>query len=378
MVDEVRAGIVGTGFSGRLQARSVRLAGGRLVGVAGSRPERAREAAAVMGADRAFASAEELIAADDIDVVHVCAPNALHEPLAAATLAAGKHVVCEKPLALDLAGAERLTKAAVDAGVVAAVPFVYRFHPTVREARARVAAGELGPLSLLHGSYLQDWLLDPADWNWRVDPAQGGASRAFADIGSHWCDLVEFVSGHRITALWAQTRTAVAERVRAESTETFTHGAGAGEQVRVGTEDVATVMFSTDQGAAGSVVISQVSAGRKNRLWFELDGAEAALAFDQEESERLWLGERAGVRWIVRDPAALSAEAAAYATLPGGHAQGYADCFDAFVADTYRAVRGGGPAASPAGLPTFADGQRAARITEAVLAAARTGQRTEV
>ena len=378
MKAQVRAGIIGTGFSGRLQVRSVRLAGGVLAGVAGSRPETSRRAAEELGAERGYDSAEELIAAADIDVVHICAPNALHEPLAAAALAAGKHVICEKPLAVDLAGAQRLAAAAESAGVVHGVPFVYRFHPVVREARARVAAGELGPLHLLHGSYLQDWLLEPSDWNWRVDPAQGGASRAFADIGSHWCDLIEFVTGHRITQVWARLQTALTERFREESRETFTQRESTGAPTAVTTEDFATVMFATDHGASGSVVISQISAGRKNRLWFSVDGAKAALAFDQEEAERLWVGQRDAVQWVVRDPGTLGPDAAPYAFLPGGHAQGYADCFDAFVRDTYTAIAGGGPDAAPDGLPTFADGERAARITEAVLESARSGTAAEV
>jgi predicted dehydrogenase len=367
----VRAGIIGTGFSGRLQARSVRVAGGIVTGVAASSPERSKAAAEELGG-RPYDSGEALIEADDIDVVHVCAPNALHEPLAAAALAAGKHVICEKPLAMDAAGAQRLTDAAQQAGTVASVPFVYRFHPVVREARARVAAGELGPLRLLHGSYLQDWLLGEADWNWRVDPAQGGASRTFADIGSHWCDLVEFVTGHRITRVVARTATVIPERVRADHAETFTTTTQ-GERTAVSTEDLATVLFETDQGASGSVVVSQVSAGRKNRLWFELDGADASVVFDQEEPEKLWLSTRDHNRLIVRDASVLSPEAGRYAYLPGGHAQGYADCFDAFVADTYAAVRQG---VAPDGLPQFADGLRAAKITDAVLESAKS--RTEV
>jgi predicted dehydrogenase len=201
-----------------------------------------------------------------------------------------------------------------------------------------------------------------------VDPALGGASRAFADIGSHWCDLAEFVSGHRITRLSARTFTAVPERVQATGRKAFEAGDGAGGELRpVTTEDAAMVIFETDAGAMGSVVISQVSAGRKNRLWIELDGAEAALAFDQEQPEELWYGRRERLEIIRRDPEALSPAAGRFAVLPPGHPQGYADCFDAFIADFYAAVGNGG---TPDGMPQFADGLRAARITDAVLAAA--------
>src|SRR6185503_14724728 len=212
MSRRLRVAIAGTGFIGAVHARSSRLAGARLVGVAASSPESGRRAAAVFGAERAFATAEELVEAPDVDVVHICTPNHLHVPLAQAALAAGKHVVCEKPIALDGAGAQELSDAADAGGLITSVPFVYRYYPTLREARERVRTGVSGPIRLLHGSYLQDWLLRPEDDNWRVDATLGGASRAFADIGSHWCDLAEFVSGHRIIKVSARTLTALPER----------------------------------------------------------------------------------------------------------------------------------------------------------------------
>ena len=364
----LRAAIAGAGFIGAVHARSARLAGADVVGVSASSPERAEQAAQHLRLERAFGTSEELVAADDIDVVHICTPNHLHLPLAEAALAAGKHVICEKPLALDVEGARRLVEAAATTDRQAAVPFVYRYYPTVREARERVRAGEAGPLRLLHGTYLQDWLLKAEDDNWRVDAELGGASRAFADIGSHWCDLAEFVSGHRITRLSARTLTAVTERRRAERQRAFAAGDGAGELRPVGTEDAAVVQFETDQGALGTTVISQISAGRKNRLWLELDGAEQALAFDQENPESLWLGRREAATLVRRDPEHLSPAAARLATLPAGHPQGYADCFDLFVADVYAAARGEG---FPDGVPGFEDGLRAAQITDAVLASAR-------
>jgi len=366
----LRVGIAGSGFIGRVHARSALLAGGRLVAVAASSADSAKAAAAEMRAERAAESAEELAAAPDIDVVHVCTPNHLHRPLAEAALAAGKHVVCEKPLALDAGEAEALVAAAAESGQQAGVPFVYRFYPTVREARERVSRGELGAIHLLHGTYLQDWLLRPEDDNWRVDEVAGGPSRAFADIGSHWCDLAEFVSGQRLTRLSARTHTAVRERVSDSARKAFAGGDGGGEPRPVSTEDVALVQFETDGGAIGSVVISQVSAGRKNRLWIELDGSESALAFDQEQPEQLWAGRRDAEAIVRRDPESLSPSAGRYATLPAGHPQGYADCFDAFVADFYEGVRTG---AQRAGLPLFVDGLRAVRITDAVLESAASG-----
>jgi predicted dehydrogenase len=402
----LRAGVAGAGFIGRVHARSARLAGASVMGVAASSPESASRAASSLaslgapGGVRAFASADELVESPDVDVVHLCTPNHLHEPLALKALAAGKHVVCEKPVALDAAGAARIAAAASRAGRVVAVPFVYRFHAMAREARARVAAGALGRLRLLHGTYLQDWLLTPDDTNWRVDAAQGGASRAFADIGSHWCDLVEFVAGCRITRVLAHTVTAVPERVAAAGRETFASGGSSSSgpdgrssveatsidgREAIDTEDVALVLFETDGGAAGSVVVSQVSAGRKNRLWFSLDGSDASVVFDQEQPETLWLGRRSESTVVARDADHLAPGAARLSTLPAGHGQGYHDCFDLFVADAYAAMQASGgtggappPGGVPDGLPLIADGVRAATIVDAVVASARTHTWMEV
>jgi predicted dehydrogenase len=342
---DMRSGIIGTGFIGGVHAYAVRAAGGVLAHVAGESPEHAAAAARRLGAEHACASAEELINADDVDVVHVCTPNALHVPQAEAAIRAGKHVICEKPLATDPADARRLVEAAADAGLVAAVPFVYRFYPSVREARARIGAGDAGPLWLLHGSYLQDWLAGSDAINWRVDPKLGGASRAFGDIGVHWCDLMEFTTGHRITRLIARMATAYPDRI---------------------TEDGAVVLFDTDRGASGSVVVSQVSLGRKNRLWFEFDGPSASYAFDQELPDSLWVGGKRGNQVVPRGPDTFSGPAAGYARLPAGHPQGYQDSFTAFVADVYAAIGGH----KPDGLPVFADGLRAAVLTAAVVESA--------
>src|SRR3954447_3549475 len=363
----LRVGIVGAGFIGAVHARSARLRGARVAGVAASTLERAERAAARLGAEQAFASGEALVASPDIDVVHICAPNHLHAPLALRALAAGKHVICEKPLATSAEQAGELHDAAAASGRLAVVPFVYRYYPTVREARARIAAGEAGEVQLVHGTYLQDWLLSAEDDNWRVDAGLGGASRAFADIGSHWCDLAEFVTGHRIARLCAQTRTAVAERRHDPDRAAFGHPTDNGKLRAVDTEDIALVQFETDRGAVGSLVVSQVSAGRKNRLWLEVDGSDAAAAFDQEDPEVLWWGRRDAATLVRRDPAALSPAAARLAFLPPGHPQGYADCFDLFVADAYAGIAGD----APDGLPGFADGLRAVRLTEAVIASAR-------
>ncbi|WP_084469763.1 Gfo/Idh/MocA family protein [Jiangella gansuensis] len=359
-----RAAIVGTGFMGRVHARAVQVAGGRVVGVVGSSTERASSALTDLSAGRVFAGLDDMLAADGddrVDVVHVCTPNHLHEPVVLAALAAGKHVVCEKPLATSAAAAAAMTAAAATAGRVAAVPFVYRFHPMVREARERVRAGEVGTIFVAHGSYLQDWLLHPSDDNWRVDPDLGGPTRAFGDIGSHWCDLLEFVTGERIIRVSAQSSTVNKRR-------------GVDSLRNVTTEDVVVVQFATASGAIGSVVVSQVSAGRKNRLLLEVSGSHGSLSFDQENPEQLWWGGRERSSQLVRDPETLSSPAARYARVPAGHSQGYQDCFDAFVADTRAAIGGD----APDGLPTFDDGLRAARLAEAVVLSAHESRWVEV
>ena len=362
-VEPIRVAIAGVGFIGKVHARSARLAGATLVGVAASTRERAEVEAKALGAERAFRSPEELISAEDVDVVHICTPNHLHAVLAEAALEAGKHTVCEKPLTTRVEDASRLVRVAARERAVATVPFVYRYYPTVREARARVMNGKVGPVRLVHGSYLQDWLLARDDYNWRVEVEKGGPSRAVADIGSHWCDLIEFVSGHRISRVMARLLTAYEERTGQVGGRTFDGPSPGGQGQAVMTEDAASILFETDLGAVGSVVVSQISPGRKNRLWFELDGAAEALVFDQENPEELWVGRRKGSSLLVRDPQQLSPAASRYATLPGGHPQGYHDCFDAFVADTYDAIKNG----RSEGLPSFEDGLRAAQITRAVL-----------
>jgi predicted dehydrogenase len=334
---------------------------------------RTQAAAAELDVSRIFSSSEEMATSADIDVLHVCTPNHLHEALVRLALENGKHVICEKPLATSLESARGLTQLATASGHIATVPFVYRFLPIAREARARVQRGDVGPLHLIHGSYQQDWLLTPDDYNWRVDPKLGGVSRAFADIGSHWCDLVEFVSGHRIVRLCARMVTAVPERYANESIA-FGSAARRGQLQAVDGDDAVVMMFETDKGAFGTLVISQVSAGRKNRLWFELDGAKQAVVFDQEQAESLWVGQRGNSFTVDRDPTTLDPSAAKYATLPAGHAQGYGDAFAAFVADTYRAIRNG----TPEGLPMFADGLRAAALTETVLQSSRENSWKEV
>lgn len=350
----LRSGIIGTGFMGRVHTAAVRAAGGEVLAYAGRDPERTRFAADAASVPLTL-TADELVAHPDIDVVHICTPNAQHVAFAEAAIAAGKHVVCEKPLALGVEEAARLEAAADAAGVVHAVPFVYRFYPTVREARARIASsGER--IWLAHGHYLQDWLAEQSSYNWRVDD---GASRAFADIGVHWCDLFEFATGHRVERLLAQ-------RSRLHDTRL-----SEGNEVPVSSEDGVTMMFHTDRGATGSVVISQATPGRKNRLWLSLDGEQRSYAFDQESPNELWIGSNEGVLLLPKGLETLEdTSARSYVSVPSGHPQGYQDCFALFMRDVHAAIRG----EAVDGLPTFVDGVRAAQLTDAVVASSASGR----
>ncbi len=346
-----RSAIIGAGMVGTVHAHAVRRAGGELAAISASTLRSSELSARRLGAGRA-ATAAEIFAADDIDVVHICTPNSLHLEQAAAALAAGKHVICEKPLATTVADAQALVEAARTAGVVGAVSFVYRFYPMVREARHRLSGAAVW---LMHGGYVQDHQAKADPTGWRSDPAQSGVSMTFADIGSHWCDLMEFVTGHRITAVFAAEAAVPRHSVRQD--------------------DGAVVAFRTDGGAIGSVVVSQASPGRKNQLSFSFDAREIAVQFDGERPDELIIGGLDATTVLFRDAAVLGAGAARYSLLPAGHPQGYQDCFNLFVADVYDAVRGG---AAPEGLPVFEDGLRAAEIHAAVAASVSSGGWAEV
>jgi predicted dehydrogenase len=355
----LRAGFVGGGFMAAVHTRAARAAQAELGGGASSSADRARDAARRLGLASAFDTVDELLADPDIDVVHVCTPNTTHAAIARAALEAGKHVICEKPLATSAADAAELAALAEERGLVAAVPFIYRFHPMAREARARVARGEAGRLLSVQGAYLQDWLAAPFDDDWRVDTALGGPSRAFADIGSHLVDLLEFVTGERISRLNASTRTVYEARARHDG---------------ISTEDLAAVVVEFASGAVGTLLVSQVAPGHKNALSIELSGTDGSLRFEQERPDTLWVGRTDASSVIERDPARLAEDAARLSIVPAGHPMGYQDAFNAFVADAYAAIEGG----APEGLPRFDDGLRAVRVTEAVLASAASGNWVEV
>jgi predicted dehydrogenase len=373
---DLKAGVVGTGFIGVVHVDALRRIGVEVKGVVGSSPERA----AAKGIAPVYASYEELLADDDVDVVHLTTPNNLHYPQVRQALEAGKHVVCEKPLAMTSAETAELVELAERSGLVHCTNFNIRFYPIVQEARERVRAGELGDVWNVHGGYLQDWLAEPTDWNWRLEPDRGGELRAVGDIGSHWMDLAQFVTGQRIVELLADMATVLPVRRRPTGqVETF---ASAADVERVDapmtTEDVAHILLRFDGGARGSLVVSQVSFGRKNAVRFEVDGSAGALAWDGERHEELWLGRRDGPNATLQRNAALMHPAAAARThLPVAHAEGFADTFRELYRAVYTDVANGGPASEP-DYPTFRDGHVENVLCDAVALSNRERRWVEV
>ena len=350
---EIRAGVVGTGFIGAVHVDALRRLGVEVAGVVGSSPERA--AAKRLGP--VVESYEALLADERIDVVHLTTPNSLHYAQALAALEAGKHVVCEKPLALTAVESAELLARAEQSGLVHCTNFNIRFYPQVQEARAR--AGELGEIFSVHGGYLQDWLLRPTDWNWRLESEKGGALRAVADIGSHWLDLVQFVTGLEVAEVFSDLATAIPVRQRPRSeVETFAAAADVErEDALMSTEDLAHILVRFRGGARGSCVVSQVAAGRKNAIQFEVDGAESALAWNGESPEELWLGQRDEPNGLLlRGPSGVS-------QLPAGHAEGFADTFRELYRAVYRAVAAGKPGDD---YPTFRAGHVENVLGEAI------------
>lgn len=384
-MDKLRMGVIGTGFIGPAHIEAVRRLGYvEVSAVAEAGKELAEEKAAALSIHKAYGTYQELLADPEIDVVHICTPNTLHYPVAVEALKAGKHVFCEKPLAMNSKESTELVELAEKTGLVNAVDFNYRFYPLNQEARERVQSGEIGRPLVITGSYLQDWLLLTTDYNWRIEPESGGESRAVADIGSHWCDLISFITGQRFKRVFADL--AIIHKTRMKPKKAIETYAGKEltpedyEAVPVKTEDYGTVLFEMDGGTRGVFTVCQVSAGRKNRLYYEIDCERAALAFDQEDVERLWIGRRDGANLILmRDSSLLSDRAKRNTSYPGGHPEGYPDGLKNFVSSFYGFIRSGkDPRTEKPDFPTFADGHAEIAIVEAVLKSSMEGRWVEV
>ena len=367
--------IVGMGFIGRTHVEMMRRLGYEVVGVMDSPLERGQQAARSLRVPHAYSSFEEMVADPRVDIVHICTPNYLHYPMAKTALEAGKHVICEKPLAMDSEESSELVRLASNTGLVAVANYNLRFYPLCHEARAQVQAGEIGEVRLIHGGYLQDWLFLPTDWNWRLEPELGGKMRAVPDIGTHWLDTVTWITGLQITAVMAELDTFIRTRFKPRrEVDTFAGKivkSNDVEKVQMRTEDCATILLRFNNGALGNSTISQICAGRKNHFWWELTGSKASLSWDSERPNELWIGHRDQPNGLLfKDPALMHSEARSIAGYPGGHAEGYADTFCKLYEAVYRYIENG-DLTQPPPFPTFEDGHRQMVLCEAIEKSAR-------
>ena len=371
----IRTAIVGTGFMGRVHLEALRrLEFVEAAAVVGRNAEATRRLGAGFSLSTITTDYRDVLRDPKIDAVHICTSNAQHFPMASEALRAGKHVICEKPLATTVGEGEELASLAERHELRNCVCHNLRYYPMVQQMRRMREDGDLGEILIVQGTYFQDWLLYDTDWNWRVDAKAGGPSRCMADIGSHWFDMAEHVTGLRVTSLCADLHTFHSVRKQPKhSVETFSNklsGQGDYVETAVDTEDFGAVIFRMDGQARGSVAASQVSAGRKNRLSIEICGSRSSVAWNQERPDELWVGHRdSGNQVFVKDPALLKPAARSYADLPGGHSEGYDDTFKQVFRRFYAAI--GDPAGAPE-YPQFVDGIRQLRIVNAALESDRT------
>jgi len=373
-------GLVGAGFIGPHHVDAVRRLGYvDVVAVAGSNEASAKKKAGEMNIPKAYGSYEALLADPDVSVIHNCTPNALHYPVNAAAIAKGKHVVSDKPLAMTAAEAKSLLDLATKAGIVHAVTFNYRGNPLVQQARHAIARGDIGTPHFVHGQYLQDWLLKDTDYSWRLEPEKSGASSALGDIGSHWCDLAQHVSGLRIVEVLADITTVIKTRKKPVGSREAFAAAGADDKVElvdIKVEDLASVLIRFDNGAKGSFSVGQVCAGHKNDLRLEICGSKAAYAWRQEVQNELWVGNRDTANEVLqKDPGLIDAAVRGYAHLPGGHQESWADAFCNLMRDIYGFIAAGKKPtdAHPPAFATFEDGYRANVLIETMLESAKKG-----
>jgi predicted dehydrogenase len=377
----VRTAILGTGFMGRVHLEAVRrVESVEAAAIAGRNVEAARQLGAGFSISAIATDYREILRDPEIDAVHICTPNAQHFPMAKDAIEAGKHVLCEKPLATSVEEGEELVSLAAKKGVRNCVCHNLRYYPLVQQMRRMREAGDLGEILVVQGTYSQDWLLYDTDWNWRVETKAGGPSRCMADIGSHWFDMAEHVTGLRVTNLCADLQTFHATRKQPKhSVETFANKLLGPEdyiETAVDTEDFGAVIFRMGTRTRGSVTASQVSAGRKNRLSIEIYGTKSSVAWDQERPDELWSGHRDdGNQIFIKDPSLLKPAARTYADLPGGHSEGYGDTFKQVFRRFYASIR---TSTSAPEYPQFVDGLRQLRILDAVLESHRALRWTDV
>ncbi|MEM6472017.1 MAG: Gfo/Idh/MocA family oxidoreductase [Planctomycetota bacterium] len=369
---QLNAVVVGTGFIGPVHVEALRRAGVHVAGVVGSTAAKSRDAAERLSISSDIETFDDALAREDVDCIHITSPNRFHFEQASRVLKAGKHVVCEKPLAMNSAQTGELVKLQKESGQSAAVAYNIRFYPLCHEAAARVSSGSIGDLLHVQGSYVQDWLLKRTDFNWRVLAKDGGELRAVADIGTHWLDLIQFITDKRIVAVCADLRTVYPNRERpVGGVETFSgkqDAQGEKQVVEITTEDCGAVMLRFADGANGTLWVSQTTAGRKNRVRFEIAGSERSLSFDSESPNLLEIGNRDSPNeHLIRDPALMQPHASGIASYPGGHNEGFADTFKQLFRSFYGSLEKNITDEVVASYPTFEDGHREVLLCEAIL-----------
>ncbi len=372
---QIGAAVIGTGFIGTVHVQALRRIGVPVRGVLGSSPERGAARAAEIGVGHAYADLDDLLADDAVDVVHVTSPNHAHPAQVKAILAAGKHVICEKPLAMTSGQSAEMVEIARRSGKIAAVCYNIRFYPLNQHAHGMVKAGELGDIRFVTGHYHQDWLAKPTDWNWRLVAEEGGTLRSVGDIGTHWIDLTSFVTGLRAEAVMAELATFLPERHKPTGpVATFSAAAGETETVPIDTDDAAMIVIRYAGGARGVMSTSQINTGRKNSLQWDVAGAVASAAWDSETPDHLFIGHRdAPNQILMRDFTLMNAQGVAAATLPPGHVEGFADSFCNFFRAVYADVEAGQRQADST-WASFEDGHYEMQFCDAVVISAREGR----
>jgi predicted dehydrogenase len=371
----IKAGIVGVGFIGPVHLEALRRINVQVKGLAHSNAEKAAGKAVELGIEKAYESYEAMLEDPEIKVVHLAVPNKYHYSYAMKALKAGKHVVCEKPLAMNSEQSRELVELAGRTGLVTAVNFNLRFYPIIYQAREMVKNGEIGDIFILQGSYLQDWLLYPTDWNWRLEPELGGTLRTVGDIGSHWMDLITFITGLKIEEVFADFKTFHPVRRKPVNNKVSFAGKATEnieyEDKSITTEDYASILLHFENGARGVLTVSQISAGRKNRLFFEINGSKSSLVWNGERPNELVIGHRSEPNQVLlKDPSLFSVTARSVTSFPGGHNEGYPDTFKQLYERVYSYIHAGDFSAEP-DFPTFKDGHYGMVLGEAIEFSAR-------
>ncbi|MFO7448306.1 MAG: Gfo/Idh/MocA family oxidoreductase [Ignavibacteriaceae bacterium] len=372
----IKAAVIGTGFIGPAHIEALRRIGGvEVIAVTSGKDIGAQAVAARFSIPKVYDTWEEIINDKEVEVIHNCTPNHLHFEINKAAILSGKHIISEKPLTITSKESAELVKLAKEKGVVNAINFNYRFYPLIQHAKAMIEKNDVGTIFMVHGSYLQDWLLYNTDYNWRLESGLSGSSRAIADIGSHWCDLLQFLTGQKIKRVFANLIVVHKKRKKPKTkVQTFkgkeeAAGDAGYEEINIDTEDAGSVLVQFEGGIQGVFTVSQVSAGRKNCFTFEIDGSKKALSWNQEEPNQLWVGHREkGNEVIIKDPSLIYEEARKYAHYPGGHPEGYPDGPKNLFINVYDFIRTGkDPQKDKTDFPTFEDGDWENRIVEAIL-----------